>query len=263
MQLITKFLIKPYFNRVKLGEGGLVVFNLFHSVYSHHELASVIFELTLSFFVMCLLYGFNDYTDRHYDIQNSKKDKNFTLLIIQNEKLFIRLNLLLTWITLLVWFFFVGHFSALLLLVVYLVNIMYSIKLKSIPILDIIAVCLWGGLYVMIIGKPNWALGFIAGTMTGIAHLFQTLTDKPFDKKVRINTTVVTMPGSEWIFISVLCAMLGIQLFFTLGIWWALSGVVPVLVYAISRRVTFSWYVSRAYFFICWITLLISFYGGI
>ena len=131
------------------------------------------------------------------------------------------------------------------------------------PVVDIIIVGIWGGLYVMISGNFQWSLIFIVGIMTGIAHLFQMMTDKVSDGDNNIKTTIVALPGSGLLFLSALCVALGSLLFITLNIWWAVSGLLPVFIYALSRRVTLSWHVSRVYFFICWLALLTLFYGSL
>jgi 4-hydroxybenzoate polyprenyltransferase len=262
-RIATGFILKPYFNRVKLGEGGLVVFNLFHSIYAHNNLSVIITEVVLSFFVMCALYGFNDYTDRQKDGHNEKKDRNFIYTILQNEKLFIWLNLLLTITTILAALFFFTSSKMMVLLALYTINFLYSKRFKSVPVIDIVAVGIWGGLYVMVSGEFQWILIIVVGIMTSIAHLFQILTDKVSDGKTNTKTTVIALPGSEFLFLSSLCLLLGFFLFESLGFWWALSASFPILIYTFTRRVTLSWHVSRAYFFICWLALLPLYYGGL
>ena len=51
----------------------------------------------------------------------------------------------------------------------------------------------------MLSGKFHLTLFCIAGIMTGIAHLFQIMTDKTSDIKNDIQTSVVALPG--WNFI--------------------------------------------------------------
>jgi hypothetical protein len=260
---VISFILKPYINRVRLGEGGLVVFNLFHSIYAHHSPQLIVAEVIISFFVMCALYGFNDYYDRHNDIKNEKKDRRFIYSIIQNELLFIALNVLLTAATALCALVLLGYEKALIVLLVYAVNFLYSAKLKSIPLIDITTVAIWGALYVMISGEIQWMPALIVGTMTCMAHVFQIITDKVPDSESKISTTVVAMPGSEIFILSALCILLGACLFASLGSWAALTAVLPVSIYGITKRVTLSWYISRVYFFICWVALLTSYYASV
>ncbi|MFN8321322.1 MAG: UbiA family prenyltransferase [Chitinophagales bacterium] len=262
-RVVVDFVLKPYFNRVRLGEGGLVVFNLFHSIYAHRAPTQIITEVTLAFLVMCALYGYNDFTDRQRDGLNEKKDKNFVISILQHPKFFLGVNLFLTIITLFMALLFFGTTKMKVLTLLYTVNFFYSKRFKSIPILDIIVVGMWGGLYVMLSGRFQWDLIFIVGIMTGMAHLFQIMTDKVSDGENKINTTIVALPDSELLFLAVLCFVLSWLLFFTLNIWWGGSALLPLFIYGVTKQVTFSWYVSRAYFFICWIALLTLFYGSL
>jgi 4-hydroxybenzoate polyprenyltransferase len=257
------FIFKPYFNRVKLGEGGLVVFNLAHSIYAHAEVKPIVIETLISFVTMCALYGFNDYVDRMNDINNEKKDKSFVSSILVNTRLFILVNAGLSILTLSAAYFFLDLTKVGVLVLLYAVNCFYSIKLKSVPVFDILIVMVWGGFFVLLVGKNFWMLALVAGVMTGMAHLFQMLTDKVSDEIANVKTSVVAMPGFEMMFLSMLSIGLGASLYFCLGWWWALTCIIPILVYCISRRVTLSWHVSRFFFFMCWIALLNSYYGSL
>ena len=91
MRIIHKtflLIFKPYTNRIKLGEGGLVVFNITHSLMAEEWSYKVLFSGILSFFVMCALYGFNDFKDAEEDMVNPKKDLGFIELILDNKGLF-------------------------------------------------------------------------------------------------------------------------------------------------------------------------------
>jgi len=262
LKTVFQFVFKPYFNRVKLGEGGLVIFNLFYSVFSQRNTQVVLTEVLLSFFVLCALYGFNDYNDRVADAKNKKKEIAFIASIIQHERLFFIVNTLLTILTIICAGFFLDHTKMVVVACLYIVNYAYSLKLKSIPFIDLVAVILWGALYVTISGKLQIMLALVVGVMTGIAHLFQIITDKVADGENNIQTTIVAMPSKEILFLSALCAMLGGLLLAISNIWCAVSCIVPIVVYYVSNNVVFSWYVSRVYFFICWLVLLNLYYGG-
>ena len=261
--MLVGFIFKPYFYRVKLGEGGIVFFNLLFAAYTYRDVKCVILQTIVSFIVMCALYGFNDYHDREKDRDNPKKDNNFTLEIIRHEKLFLLLNFCLTIGTIVFVFFFLSHFKAVIILFLYIINYLYSVKVKGIPILDLIIVVIWGSLFIAISGKFQLSLILIAGVMTGIAHLFQMITDKEVDKHNNITTSIVQMPKGEIVLLTSICLILGILLYSTIGIYWAVSCILPVIVYIISSNVTFSWYLARVYFLICWIALLNLFYGTI
>ncbi len=263
LKSVIDFITLPYFNRVKLGEGGLVVFNLAHSVYAHRQLQPMAIEFVLSLLTMCALYGFNDYTDRHNDANNKKKNHRFVSSILANETLFISVNTLLAAVTVISAFFFLDTYKAPVLIMVYLTNFLYSKRLKAVPVIDIITVMTWGGLFISLSGNFHWQLSLAAGVMTGIAHMFQMMTDKNADRLSKINTTLTAMPAATVFILSGICILLSVLLFFNLGALWAGSGLVPVVVYVLTRKVPFSWYVSRIYFFICWVAFLTSYYGSL
>jgi 4-hydroxybenzoate polyprenyltransferase len=258
------FTFKPYVNRVKLGEGGLVVFNLFYSVFAHRNFKIIVIEFFLSLMVLSALYAFNDYNDREEDVHNPKKDQQFIASIIQYSHFFLALNIFWTLLTAILASFLLEQYKSGVIVGLYIINVMYSRKLKAIPFADIIAVSLWGGIFIMLAGRLNLLLATIAGVMTGIAHIFQIITDKTADSKNQIKTSVVALPGSELIFLATVCFLLGGLLFVAGGIWWALSCFLPLAVYCISKKnVTLSWHISRIYFFCCWLALLNFYYGGV
>jgi len=261
LRLYSKFIFYPYFNRVKLGEGGLVVFNIFYSLYAHKELKIVVFETLISFFVMCLLYGLNDYVDRNHDISNPKKDVAFSKLIIQHENGFFIANTLFTILTIFLVSLFLDPLKSIAIILVFAINYTYSKRLKSFPIADILAVSFWGSMFVMLSGKFSLYLICIAGIMTGISHLFQMLTDKSSDDANNIKTTVVALPGSETLLLTILFVILGASLYTKIGCW-SLSIAIPFAFYFISRNVVLSWYIVRVFFFICWLGLLTLYYGS-
>lgn len=256
------FFLLPYFNRLKLGEGGLVVFTLFHSIFAHDNWLLIAQEFSLSFLVLISLYGFNDYKDRRKDLANEKKDKIFVAQIIESEKLFLSINTITTLVCIFGSFFIRGPLGGLFVLLVYAVNYIYSIKTKSMPIVDLFSVVLWGACFILTSGHFNLTLFFAAGVMTGIAHLFQMLTDKHVDQINATNTSVVYYWGKEWVLLMILCLILCGVLYFSTSWYWALSGLIPLLVFKITNHVNYSWHISRFYFFVVWIGLLNSIYGS-
>ena len=122
MKLIFYFLLKPYFNRLKLGEGGLVVFNLFQSIYAYREPKIVAAEFFISLLVICLLYGYNDYIDRYADLHNTKKDQSFVNNLIRNDRAFIFFNCFFSLVSILLIWLFEGPSKLFILLALFLIN---------------------------------------------------------------------------------------------------------------------------------------------
>ncbi len=265
MRIIHKtflLIFKPYTNRIKLGEGGLVVFNITHSLMAEEWSYKVLFSGILSFFVMCALYGFNDFKDAEEDMVNPKKDLGFIELILDNKGLFFVILSFIQILTIIASYFYFGIEISLFLISLYFTNYLYSKKLKSIPIADIIIVCLWGGLYVCLVGSFNWKLMTIAGLMTGVAHFFQVITDKDSDERNRIITSAKFKGVWAKLLLFILCSLLFGVLAFVDGWQLGFISLIPFFVYFFSKNVVFSWYISRFIFFVLWIVTLFYIYGS-
>ncbi len=244
-----------------MGEGGLVFFTLTHSVFYHQNIIVSIFEFLLSFLVLTQLYGFNDYIDCEMDLNNDKKNKVFVRSILANKRLFLSINTVLAVFCMIGTFVVRGYIGVLFVMLVFVVNYTYSIKAKSFPIVDLLTVMLWGGCFILTSGVFQLHLWLLAGVMTGIAHLFQMITDRRVDEINDLKTSVVYFAEKELIMLSILSILLGVVLYLSMGCYWALSCIIPFLVYYLSNKVVYAWHISRVYFFICWVGLLTSLYG--
>jgi 4-hydroxybenzoate polyprenyltransferase len=262
--ILFKLLVKPFTNRVKLGEGGLLLLNFTHSVACHRQYKLVMIETLLSFLVLCILYGYNDYTDAEKDKSNPKKDHAFINMILENHRLFVAFIITIQILTLAVAMVFLGRQIAVYIAILYGVNFLYSQRVKSMPLADIMIVSIWGGLYVCISGSFVWVICLAAGLMVGIAHFFQVVTDKDSDQKNNISTSAVVLAGWENLLLFTLCLALAAVLYVDTGdLIMTLISFLPFVFYFSDKRVTFSWYASRFVFFILWLLILKSVYGGI
>jgi 4-hydroxybenzoate polyprenyltransferase len=248
--------------RIMLGEGGLVLLNIIHSIISFNTLGVFLLESFVSIVLMSALYGFNDYVDRYNDLANEKKKSHFTRLIIQREKTFLTVNIFLSILSVLLIYLFLEKDKLWFILLLFFVNFIYSLKFKSIPFIDIIIVSVWGGLYSVVVGNYFLEFSVLVGLMTGIAHIFQILTDVSSDSKNNIKTSVVFMPGSIfWIFliISFSSAILVCKIS---NIFWAISIFFPLCVFYLSKKkVLLSWFFARLCFFTVLIKILLDNYG--
>lgn len=257
-----QFIFKPFTDRVKLGEGGLVVFNALHSAWASKSVLITIKESILSLLVITVLYGFNDYIDRAADLKNPKKDQSFVQAINTNPFLFLSLNLALSLLGLILVYLLLGSDKGLVLLALFIVNVLYSLWLKSFVIADILVVIAWGGLYAMLAGKLNWKLAAITGVMTGIAHIYQMTSDKPCDEANHVQTSAVRWPAALPASMALLCGITGYLLQTQLAGLWSLSACLPILFFIFGKNISLSWHASRLYFAICWLALLITTYGS-
>ena len=92
--IVFRFILKPLTDRMKLGEGGIAVFNLTHAWMATHNIVATILCFALSLFCLSVLYGFNDFTDRKNDQHNPKKDQHFVQQILHHPKLMLSVNVL-------------------------------------------------------------------------------------------------------------------------------------------------------------------------
>lgn len=258
-----QLLFNPYINRLKLGEGGLVAMNIAHSIAANKEIKITAIESVISFIVMCVLYGYNDYTDCKKDKLNPKKDIQFISLISENRIFFIRLIVVVQVITVVFTYVFLGWLIGVFLMVLFATNFIYSNKIKNVPLADILIVSVWGAFYVCLAGNLNLNMALMAGLMTGIAHFFQVVTDKEIDAQNNIVTSAVSFKENVYFVLLLLCIALIIILWFiTKSVGIIFWGAVPFLVYLFSRRVALSWYVSRIIFFLLWLAILKFIYAG-
>src|SRR4051812_43000035 len=100
LYIACQLLLRPFTNRLKLGEGGLVVFNILHSLVTQKNIQTKVAEALISLFVMSVLYGYNDYVDCEKDRLNPKKDQIFLTLICDNKRTFIFLIIFIQFLTL-------------------------------------------------------------------------------------------------------------------------------------------------------------------
>lgn len=259
--VLLQLIFKPYTNRLKLGEGGLVVFNVVHAFASPITLAVALIQSAISLIVMCLLYGYNDYTDADADKLNPKKDLEFIEIILHHKKTYLYLIVLLQFITIVTCFLVLGWGIALCLAVLYGINFLYSTYIKSMPILDILIVCLWGGVYACLAGELKTGIALAAGLMTGIAHLFQVITDEKTDKENNINTSAVVLAQYKNLLLLFMCVLLALLIFSFTHNWIAVAGFAPFLMFMFSKNVTFSWFGSRAVFLLLWMIILNAVYA--
>ena len=261
--IALQLLIKPYTNRIKLGEGGLVVFNFTHALIAYNRWQQVIFETALSLLVMCVLYGYNDYIDAEKDKINPKKDTRFINLVLENQPFFAAVLIVVQILSIMLAVVFVSWFSAGALVVLYLLNYFYSKIAKAIPVLDIVTVALWGGLFVCLVSKFDWRIATAAAVMTGIAHFFQIVTDKDTDTQNKVVTSAVKFKEQANWALLLLCALLMFALWKVNGSFFLMAmGALPFAFFFLSKNVTLSWHVSRLSFFISWLIILKSLYAG-
>lgn len=252
----------PFYLRIKLGEGGIALFNVTQTWFATHNIVQTTIVLIVSILVLCALYGFNDYLDRKADMLNPKKDQKFVLLINQNSHAFLFINIILKAVLLMAVYLLWGYWQMVFLFLLFVVNMLYSIKVKSIPIADILIVCVWGAAITLFVPSIDIKLSIAAGIMTGIAHIYQMRTDKDIDVQNNVTTSIARFP--QWAFIQqlILCLILSATFFyFNCQPLLVASAIAPFLLFVFMKKNEHAWFFSRVYFAVAWIILLVNKYG--
>lgn len=247
---------------MKIGEGGIAVFNLTHAWMATHDIVATFLCFALSLFCLSVLYGFNDFTDRKNDQHNPKKDQHFVQQILNQPKLMLSVNLTASMALLLFVYFQFGALQGIYALLLLLINAAYSLGLKKTAGADIFIVIVWGGVFTLITPSVSYPLAAIAGLMTGIAHVFQMITDETTDKKNEVHTTIVQFPSSKNFILLLLSVLSGVSIYIIADWKVALSCFIPLLIFMASKNVNWSWIASRIYFVCMWMVLLTKLYAA-
>jgi 4-hydroxybenzoate polyprenyltransferase len=258
--LAWRLMFKPLTDRIKLGEGGIAAFNLAHAWIATRDAGITMVVFLLSLLCLTVLYGFNDYVDRYDDKLNPKKDQDFVADIVKHPRLMLTLNITSCVLLLVLTYLVLGTKQSLYGGMLLIANALYSLRLKKTPGADIVIVIIWGGLFTLLVPVVNYSLATLAGLMTGMAHVFQMLSDAETDKKNNVQTTVVCFPKSSYMALFLLSALAAWLVHCIADTKMALSSFVPLLIFAISKNVGVAWLLSRIYFVFLWIYMLIKFY---
>jgi 4-hydroxybenzoate polyprenyltransferase len=247
-----------------LGEGGIALFNTVHCYAATHSIKLTALTTFISYLTLCALYGFNDYIDRERDAQNPKKHQPFVSLVKKYRQQFITLNLLLCILLLLFTFFCFGKLQSIYLLMLLVINALYSLRIKTIPFADIVIVGVWGAVITLGVPVINYSLALAAGLMTGITHIYQMLSDKEVDKQTHVNTAITSYPNTAFLQVLLLCLCSCIALMALIQTCWiAATAMLPLCFYFLVKKNETAWLFSRIYFGIIWIVLLYNTYGSI
>ncbi|MCW5906378.1 MAG: UbiA family prenyltransferase [Chitinophagales bacterium] len=260
---ILRFVFNPLLLRLQLGEGGITLFNTVHCWLATHNPLLTTGCTALSLLTLCALYGFNDYIDRHRDAQNPKKHQPFVALINEHNKAFLITNALLSAALVLTALAFYGTTQAASLLLLLGINCIYSLRLKTLPLADIVIVTLWGSAITLLVPVIHLPLSLVAGIMTGIAHIYQMLGDKESDTQNGVTTAITRYPKTASVQILLLCLLLGVSIYWLRqNILWSATAVLPFVCYYLIKKNETAWLFSRLYFAIVWLMLLYNTYGG-
>lgn len=254
-------MFQPLVERLKIREGGLIFFNITLSIFFYKNGYMVLMQAALAVLCMSALYGFNDYTDRDTDLINPKKNKQLSLAIAQQPSFFLAINIMVSVGCMILAAHLVDYYKGLLVFLLIAVNMLYSLYFKSKPFADLVIVGIWGGLFVSITANVHYNLLYIAGLMTAMAHLFQTITDKEVDIINKVYTTATKFKKPALILL-VSSVPLSYFMFLQVGVLLAITAIIPLLSFIFMKNVSATWNISRTYFGISWLILIYNAYGG-
>jgi 4-hydroxybenzoate polyprenyltransferase len=243
-------------HRIRRGEGALLAIN-FSLILAHGAAFTARggWQALVSVLAILVMYAFNDLYDAPVDWKNPKKDRALIAAWLEHRWTGVLATMSLKIVTLAVAFATLGVGAAAAVAAVMIVNVVYSTRLKGVPVADVVAVFVWGALYAAIVGAAP-ALVFLVGLMTGICHLFQALDDRTPDAANGIQTTAVRSADLSRNVLSALSLLLVGSLYGLLGPVAALTGVVPLAIFFAIPDAGTGWLFTKGYFAVVWLAVL-------
>jgi len=255
--------VMPLVHRLGRGEGLLLAVNLSIALTARPSFPTFLLQAVVSTLVLGLLYLLNDVVDSPADAHDPGKDRAFVAFCVANRAqlfLFLAAGHALT---LLLALAFLGQRSAAAVAAVFAVNLGYSRVFKGVRGLDVPYVALWGALYALVPGVdlPLRTVGLV-GVMTSICHVFQITRDREVDGGNGIRTSAA---AGRWVAetqMAAACAVMAWLLHGLLGPLAAASAVLPLVVRRVLRSNQAAWLLSKAYYAVIWLLVLVVVHGG-
>jgi 4-hydroxybenzoate polyprenyltransferase len=241
-------------HRVRRGEGALPAVN-FSLVASGAGQPDGLASVLLSVLAIGVMYAFNDLWDAPGDVSNPKKDAAVVSTYLAHRRPAAVALLVLHLLTLVLAAVMLGPRATAAVAGVMVVNLVYSTRLKGVPVVDVAWCGLWGALYAGIVESSPWLLGLV-GLMTAVCHLYQALDDRVTDAANAITTTAVRSAALSRNVLAVLCLLLVVGLRPMLGAAWASSAFLPLAIYFACDRPHVGWLLTKVYFGVVWLFVL-------
>ena len=155
-------------HRIRRGEGALLAINLsliLRQLHRDADLTHAILLALVSTVAILVMYAFNDLYDAPDDWNNPKKDRRLIATWLEHRRAGVIATCVLKLATLAL-ACIAGPRPAAMAAAVMVVNVVYSTRLKGVPVVDVLAVWAWGACYAAIV-DPSPSLVFLVGLMTG------------------------------------------------------------------------------------------------
>jgi len=252
---LSRAVLASTVHRIRRGEGALLAVNLSLIVHQSASLSRSVAQAVVSVLAIGAMYAFNDLYDAPCDWNNPKKDRALIKLYVEHRRAGILAAFVLKVVTLFIAFMVLGSVAGGAVLAVMIVNLLYSIVFKGVPVADVAWVWLWGALYASIVGGPPRLL-VLVGLMTAVCHLFQALDDRVPDAASGVRTTAVRSPVLARNVLIVLSVLVSITLRGPIGATAALTAFTPLALFFAVANPGIAWLLTKAYFGLVWLYLL-------
>ena len=187
---MTWAIAAPTVLRLRLGEGVLFPLNCSILWYQMRPFGDALAAAVVSLLALVAMYAFNDLYDAADDRHNPRKDQQLVRFYLDHASLTYALAGTLHMLTIILAAFTLGRVVALSVTAVLAVNLVYSVVLKGVPLVDVLWCGIWGATYASIASSTG-SLIVTAGLMTAVCHLYQAEGDRISDAASGITTTAV------------------------------------------------------------------------
>jgi 4-hydroxybenzoate polyprenyltransferase len=242
-------------HRIQRGEGALLAINLSLAASQGLGDLRVLAGALVSVLTIGLMYALNDLYDAPLDWNNPKKDRALIATYVAHRRVGALAIVVLKVATLALASAALGGRATAAVAGVMVVNLVYSTRLKGVPVIDVAWCGLWGVLYTAIV-TASPSLLVVVGLMTAVCHLYQALDDRDADAENAIVTTAVRSAGLSRNVLAALSVLLFVALRGPLGDLWAASALTPLAVFFVAPSAHTGWLLTKVYFGIVWLYLL-------
>jgi len=247
-----KVMIRPFWQRIRLGEGGLVGMATWAAAWGSRSPVTTTYVFVLTTLLLVSLYLYNDVSDRQIDAHNPKKIAQHREPLLQHPRLFLFLAIALHVAVCLIAWQLLGPMAGACAASLLLLGPIYSAMAKQVPGIDVVVVGVMGGAVVGL-ATSSLSLLLMSAAMTGVSHAFQTQVDAKADLASGIRSSG-TAPAAlrTLIWLGLVGAFAGTAML-RLGPLWAVSGVIPYLLLTRAEDPNRAWGCARVYFATVWI----------
>jgi 4-hydroxybenzoate polyprenyltransferase len=242
-------------HRLRRGEGALLAINLSLVAYLGTGHPDGLASALVSVLAIGLMYAFNDLYDAPTDANNPKKDRSLIATYLEHRGTSALAIIGLTAGSIAFAGAMLGPRASIAVAGAMVANVVYSMALKGVPVIDVVWCGLWGALYAAIVTASPFVLVLVA-LMTAVCHLYQALDDRVADAANAIVTTAVRSRTLARNVLVVLCACLFVTLRAPLGGAWGLTAFAPLGLFWACRDPRAGWLLTKLYFGIVWLYVL-------